>query len=111
MDLWGEAHFKTMEEAAKQGLLVAIGETGLDYHYQHSARLTQQHFLEEYARLALATRLPLIIHCREAFADLFSILDKVYNGPCLLHCFTGTLEEAQEVVKRGWFLFKWNCHL
>ena len=51
----------------------------------------------------------MIIHCREAFNDLFEILDADYcqNGhysPGVLHCFTGTLQEAEEVLKRGWML-------
>ena len=45
-----------------------------------------------------------IIHCRDSFADLFSICDQYYNGPLVLHCFTGTFEEAKEVIKRDWML-------
>lgn len=104
VDQWGEVHFATMSQSAKLGQLVAVGETGLDYHYQHSQKSTQQHFLKKYAQLATECHLPLIIHCRDAFADLFSILDAHYKGPCLLHCFTGTLEEAKAVIARGWFL-------
>ena len=104
VDREGEAHFKAMAEAAEGGQLVAVGETGLDYHYAHSAKETQQLFLKRYAQLAMRCKLPLIIHCREAFEDLFAILDREYQGPCLLHCFTGTLQEAKEVIERGWSL-------
>ena len=48
--------------------------------------------------------LPVVIHCRDAFEDLFTIADKEYDGPLVLHCFTGTLEESREVIKRGWML-------
>lgn len=84
--------------------LKAIGETGLDYHYDHSPRETQRTFLERYLRLAQEFKLPVIIHCREAFQDFFAIFDKVGPVPGVLHCFTGTAEEAQEVLKRNLYL-------
>jgi TatD DNase family protein len=102
----GEADFPIFEEAAKSGLLAAIGETGLDYHYLHSDRKVQQKFLVRYLHLAAETKLPVIFHCREAFTDLFSIADQEYpkNAPAILHCFTGTKEEAEAVFERGWYL-------
>jgi TatD DNase family protein len=101
----GEAHFPFFAQHAREGNLVAIGETGLDYHYQHSTPEIQKQFLRRYLKLALECRLPVVIHCREAFADLFPILDEVYRGaPFVLHCFTGTLEEAQQVIERGGYL-------
>ena len=105
----GEELFETMAATARHGLLVAVGETGLDYHYQHSNRHIQKDFLRRYLHLALECKLPVIIHCREAFKDFFEILDEEYqvNGrhaPGVLHCFTGTIEEAEEVIKRGWML-------
>lgn len=109
VDKEGESFFPLVVEQAKNGKLKAIGETGLDYYYTHSARETQQHFLRRYLKLALEVHLPVVIHCREAFDDFFKILDEEYivNGqhaPGVLHCFTGTVKEAEEVVKRGWFL-------
>lgn len=105
----GEAVFEIMAASALQGLLRAVGETGLDYHYEHSNRLIQKQFLRRYLQLALECQLPIIIHCREAFADLFEMIDVDYtvNGSCapgVLHCFTGNLKEAEEVLKRGWML-------
>lgn len=105
----GEEVFEEMAAAARQGKLKAVGETGLDYHYEHSPREVQKKFLRKYLQLALECHLPVIIHCREAFKDLFEILDADYqiNGkyaPGVLHCFTGTIKEAEEVIKRGWML-------
>lgn len=105
----GEAVFPLIAEHARNGNLIAIGETGLDYHYSHSARDLQQHFLQRYFKLALECDLPVVIHCREAFEDFFRILDSAYapeGRPAagVLHCFTGTLAEAEEVIARGWFL-------
>lgn len=105
----GEADFGEIQKCAKEGLLVAVGETGLDYfHHAHTKDL-QKHFLRAYLHLALETSLPVVIHCREAFSDFFEILDAEYqthgkHGPGVLHCFTGTPKEAEEVLKRGWFL-------
>lgn len=105
----GEILFSLMEKHACEGDLVAVGETGLDYYYQHAKPDIQQQFLRRYLHLALDTALPVVIHCREAFPDLFSILDADYklgnkHAPGVLHCFTGTLAEAEEVLQRGWFL-------
>jgi TatD DNase family protein len=100
----GEIDFPLFEKAAKEGKLIAIGETGLDYHYTYSPRELQQHFLRKYMKLAQECKLPLIFHCRDAFADLFQIAGKEYQGRAVVHCFTGTLEEALEAVKRGWMI-------
>lgn len=101
----GEAHFSQIADHAKKGHLVAIGETGLDYYYEHSPRDIQKQFLKRYLALALECRLPVVIHCREAFKDLFEILNSDYpDAPGVLHCFTGTLDEAKKVIDRGWYL-------
>jgi TatD DNase family protein len=100
----GEKNFPLFEKAAREGLLCAIGETGLDYHYEHSPKELQKTFLIRYLHLAMHSQLPVIFHCREAFDDLFSITDREYKGEAILHCFTGTMKEAEEVLKRGWFL-------
>ncbi len=102
----GELFFPLFEKAALMKKLVAIGETGLDYHYEHSPVLLQKKFLIRYLSLATSLDLPVIFHCRDAFSDLFSIVDSEYpkNKPAVLHCFTGTMQEAEEVLKRGWFL-------
>lgn len=105
----GEQLFDLMASTARSGQLVAVGETGLDYHYEHSPKSLQQEFLRKYLQLALECHLPVVIHCRDAFADFFSILDAEYqlNGRHalgILHCFTGTMEEAEQVLKRGFYL-------
>lgn len=105
----GELYFPLMAEHARSGSLVAVGETGLDYYYEHSPKDTQKKFFIKYLHLALETKLPVIIHCRDAFDDFFEILDVEYtetgkHAPGVLHCFTGTLEEAEQVIKRGWYL-------
>jgi len=100
----GETQFDAIAVHARQGHLIALGETGLDYHYMHAPKQLQQEFLERYFELAKECSLPVIIHCREAFADFFSILDQASVTQGVLHCFTGTLEDAHAVIERGWML-------
>ena len=99
----GEKEWGLFEAAARSGSLVAIGETGLDYYYDHAPRALQQEFLKRYFELALELNLPVVIHCRDAFDDLFKIADMGYDSErLLLHCFTGTPEEARQALDRGW---------
>jgi TatD DNase family protein len=105
----GGRDFSFFEEAALNGQLKAIGETGLDYHYFSSTREAQKNLLIRNLKLARQTHLPIIIHCREAFSDLFEILDEFYVSqgrhlPGVLHCFTGTAAEAETILQKGWFL-------
>ena len=101
--------FPYFAKLAKEGSLVAIGETGLDYFYEHSNKRLQKKFLIQYLHLALETNLPVVIHCRDAFEDLFEIADAEYtvssqSAPLLLHCFTGDKEIAKKALDRGWYL-------
>lgn len=101
----GEEHFPFFANMAQEGEFVAIGETGLDYFYDFSPKQVQQHWFIRYLDLAIQTKLPIVIHCRDAFEDLFSITQELYqNKPLLLHCFTGTLEEARRALDRGWYI-------
>jgi len=101
----GESFFPVVSRAAEDKKLRAIGETGLDYHYEHSPKATQKKYLEKYFDLAIRMKLPIVIHCRDAFQDLFAIADRCYAGhPLLLHCFTGTQEEAKQALNRGWMI-------
>ncbi len=104
-----EAFFSSLSELAKTSKLVAVGETGLEYHYCPDTAPAQKKWMIRHFQLALECSLPVVIHCREAFKDLFEIVDSDYRtkdeiAPGILHCFTGTLDEAKEVVKRGWYV-------
>jgi TatD DNase family protein len=101
----GESFFPHVERAAFQKQLIAIGESGLDFAYEHSPRALQLSFLIRYFELAFRAKLPLVLHCREAFEDLFITADEHYRHlPALIHCFTGNLEEAKGALDRGWYL-------
>ena len=101
----GESFFLQVKQAAQEKHLVAIGETGLDYYYEHSPKELQKAFLLRYFHLAKETNLPLIFHCRDAFEDLFSLAKTDYrDGRGLIHCFTGTFEEAKKALDLGWYI-------
>ena len=85
--------------------LVAIGECGLDYHYDHSPRDVQRRAFA--AQIALAHRcgLPLVIHTREAWDDTFDLLEQVgMPERTVFHCFTGGPVEAERALDMGAFL-------
>ena len=106
VDKEGEKYFSFFSAAAEKNELVAIGETGLDYFYEHSSKEKQKEFFIKYINLAIEHSLPLIIHCRDAFDDFFNIIDKhyPYKEKGVLHCFTGTMEDAEKLIERGWYI-------
>lgn len=91
--------------ASRPGV-VALGETGLDYHYDFSPREAQQAVLRAHVRLALELDLPLVLHCREAEDDLLRILDEAGEGRArgVVHCYTGTPRTAEALLERGFHL-------
>ncbi len=102
-------------EGCKQGYLpvlkklcleekcVAVGEIGLDYHYDFSPRDIQKQVFEQQLILAKELDLPVIIHDREAHEDTFELLKK-YKPKGVVHCFSGSAEMAKEIVKLGMYI-------
>ena len=82
---------------------VAIGEIGLDYHYDFSPREMQREFFEKQIKLAKELDLPIIVHDREAHADTWELLKK-YAPKGVVHCFSGSAEMARDVVKLGMYI-------
>ena len=85
---------------AKHKKCVAIGEIGLDYHYDFSPRDAQKNVFEKQLILAKELDLPVIIHDREAHADTYELLKK-YTPKGIVHCFSGSEEMAKDIVKLG----------
>ena len=82
--------------------VVAVGECGLDYHYDHSPRDVQRAAFETQIALAHSHDLALVIHTREAWDDTFAILDDVgLPSRTVFHCFTGGPAEAERCLERG----------
>ena len=79
---------------------VAIGEIGIDLYWDKTYLKQQQHAFEFQIRLAIKNDLPIVIHCREAFNEIFEIVDDTNdkNLTGIFHCFTGTLEEAKRAI-------------
>ena len=102
VDTFGDSFFSEVKKASLEKKLVALGETGLDYHYKHSAIENQKKHLKKYLELAQETKLPLIFHVRDAFADFFTLVPNNVKG--VLHCFTGNIEEAEKGLAKGFFI-------
>ena len=85
---------------------VAIGEIGIDLYWDKTFLKEQQDAFEFQIRLAIANDLPIVIHCREGFDQIFEILDAEKDSKLrgIFHCFTGTLEQAKRVVDLGFHL-------
>lgn len=85
---------------------VAVGEIGLDYHYDFSLPEIQRDVFRRQVRLARERELPLILHCREAEEDLFRILEEEKADECggVVHCFSGSPEWALRFLEKGYYL-------
>lgn len=114
-----EATLLMIKGLAKKNKVQAIGEIGLDYHYNHSEKEQQQYWFRRQIQMALQLKLPIIIHDREANDDVMRILkeegvfkkerldcfpkkpDGTSDARLLLHCFSGSRELAEQYVKLG----------
>ncbi|MBI2817642.1 MAG: TatD family hydrolase [Acidobacteria bacterium] len=102
-----DEHFAELESLAADPRVVAMGELGLDYHYDHSPREIQREVFVRQFSLAASYRLPLVIHCREAWPDCLDILEQRWNQTGLggiLHCFSGTAEDARRGMDCGFYV-------
>ena len=82
----------------------AIGEIGLDYHYEDIPRSLQQKAFRAQMALAAELNLPVIVHERDAHADGLAIVDEFPTVMGVFHCYSGSLELAKELIKRGWYI-------
>lgn len=89
-------------ELTKHPKVVAIGETGLDYHWD-TPRDVQRTVFEEQIKLSLNLDMPIIVHDREAHGDTFDLLRR-YKPKALVHCFSGSVELMREAVKLGCYI-------
>ena len=82
----------------------AIGEIGLDYHYEDIPRAIQQQAFRAQMALAAELDLPVIVHEREAHGDGMAIVEEFPSVTGVFHCYSGSLEMAQWLVQRGWYI-------
>jgi TatD DNase family protein len=102
-----DAHYAELERLARNPRVIAWGEIGLDYHYDHSPRDVQARVFRHQLDQARAANCPVIIHCREAWPDCLKILEEDWRSSGLggiFHCFTGTLEEATLGLEMGFLI-------
>ncbi len=99
----GPGDYACIEELLQEEKVKAIGETGLDYHYDNSPRELQKQAFDNHLRLAEKWNMPVIIHEREATKDVLDLL-ATYRGEGVFHCFSGSVETAREVLKKGLYI-------
>ncbi len=92
-----------VREAASHPKVLAIGEIGLDYHYEFSPREVQRRVFEQQLAIASDAAKPIVIHTREAWSDTLALLSGWRNGG-IMHCFTGDAAEAREALALGFHL-------
>src|SRR5271170_8096417 len=111
--LANEAAYQNMERLAKHPKVIAWGEIGLDYYYDHSPRDVQKEVFTRQMELAAAAKLPIVIHCRpsedsdNAWDDCLTLIreDWAPNGlGGILHCFTGTWPQAKSALDMGFMI-------
>ncbi|MDD5328121.1 MAG: TatD family hydrolase [Phycisphaerae bacterium] len=97
--------FKELRGLAQHKKIVAIGETGLDYHYNFSSHEEQRKVFAEHLKIAAEMNLPAIIHCREAFDETIGVLDKFKDAKKIVfHCFSGSAEQAKIILDKGFYI-------
>ena len=89
---------------AERPRVMAVGEIGLDYYYEDVPRQQQQTAFRMQMALAAELQMPVIIHQRDAYEDTLRIADEFPSVKGVFHCFSGSLEYAKEVVKRGYYM-------
>jgi len=98
-----------LEELARSEKVVAIGETGLDFHYDFSPRQDQRRVFEAQLEIACQLNLPVVIHSREAFDETIDILEQFIGlkgrlKGVVFHCFSGSAQQARIVLDHGFYI-------
>jgi TatD DNase family protein len=102
-----DAHYAELDRLARHPRVIAWGEIGLDYHYDHSPRDIQARVFRRQLEQARTAKAPVVIHCREAWPDCLKILDEDWRSSGLggiFHCFAGTMEEARHGIDMGFLV-------
>jgi len=100
-----EKELKFVDEKAREGGFLGIGEIGIDLYWDKSFLKEQQAAFAWQIELAKELRLPIIIHCRESFDEIFEIVDRLNDDSLfgIFHCFTGDLTQANRIIGYGGF--------
>ncbi len=100
------AALEELKRLAQQDKVVAIGETGLDFHYNFSKQPDQARVFASHLDIARALNLPVIVHSRNAFDETVAILGRDGGGlkAVVFHCFSGSADQAKQLLERGYYL-------
>ncbi len=99
-----EDDFRTLSEACARPEVVAVGEAGLDFYYQHSPREVQASWFRRQCDLARSVDKPLVVHVRDAHVRCHEILRSQGIGWGVIHCFTGNSDDARRYLDLGFYL-------
>ena len=96
-----EAELAHVEEQFKTRNFYAVGEIGIDLYWDKSTLEIQKNAFREQIQLAKKYKLPIVIHCRDAFDEIFEVLETEKGDDLfgIFHCFTGTLEQAERAIR------------
>lgn len=100
----GKAVLDALEDMAKNPKVVAIGEIGLDYYYEHSPREVQRMWFQRQMELADKLQLPIIVHSRDAAKETFDMIKASGLKRGVVHCFSGSAEMAEKYVELGFLI-------
>lgn len=109
LDESGISYIKSLAKDAKQNKIVAIGEVGMDYHYDGIDKDGQKKAFRQQIEIAHEFNLPLVVHERDAHGDAIELLIEakadgvLLDQPGVFHCYSGTAEFAQRLIPQGWF--------
>ncbi len=102
-----DAHAEKILELGRNPKVLAVGEIGLDYYYDQPPREVQKRVFIRQMELAQELKLPIMIHCRDAWADLHAEIDAHWKSAGfggILHCFTGTADDARALLDAGFLI-------
>ena len=104
MDKLTDKAFAELEMLAEHPKCLAIGEIGLDYYWDDTHKAEQKELFKKQIELAIRLNKPVIVHDREAHGDSLEIIRDFSELHGVFHCFSGSVEMASELLKRGWYL-------
>lgn len=102
----GEGEIEKLEKLTANPKVIAVGETGLDYYYNHSPREVQRSVFASFIDMARKTQLPIVVHERDAHRDVVELLRQKGDGEVrgVIHCFTGDYDEARAYLDLGFYI-------
>lgn len=99
-----ENYLEELTQMSQDDKVVAIGEIGLDYHYDLSPRDIQKNVFRQQMELAKQLHLPVVIHSREATQDTLEVLNEFPEVTGVIHCFSGSAETAKQLLNMGYYI-------